>query len=264
MNRIIIALTGLFLFAACNNEPTVKEEKVKSIPDSEILQEDLTVEAIIDSVYEKYGSALIDQSNVYFDFRDFQYAYEQDKSGLKRSRKFTNDKGENVFDLWQGDSLIRTINGRKVKLIEKDEKAYINSINSVFYFAFLPKALKDPSVNTELLDEVEINEKMYYKIKVTFEEDGGGDDFHDIFLYWVSIEDYSMDYFAYQYFTEGGGIRFREASQTKVVNGIVFQDYLNYGPKENIMDRYNEVVAIYKEDGLKVVSEINLENIRVE
>ncbi|HZH85747.1 MAG TPA: DUF6503 family protein [Brumimicrobium sp.] len=263
MNRIIIAFTFLFLLTACVNSPDIKGETIET-SDSEVLQEELTLEAIIDSVYLKYGSQFIDQSNIYFDFRDFQYAYVQDKAGLKRSRKFTNDKGEEVFDLWQGNSLVRTINGKPIELIEKDERAYMNSINSVFYFAFLPKSLKDPAVNTELVDEVEIKGKMYYKIKVTFDEDGGGEDFHDIFLYWIAVEDYSMDYLAYQYFTEGGGVRFREVSKTQEVKGILFQDYFNYGPKEDMMDDYINVDSYFSANGLKVVSEIKLENIRVE
>jgi len=261
MNRVIIVLAGLVLFAACTTEPEVKN--ISGAPNAEVLQEDLTLEAIIDSVYHKYGSERINTASIYFDFRDFKYAYEQDKAGLKRSRKFTNDKGEQIYDVWQGNDLTRTINGKHVELTEKEEKAFINSMNSVFYFAFLPKALKDPAVNTELLDEVEVKGKMYYKIKVTFDEEGGGDDFHDIFLYWISIEDYSMDYFAYQYFTEGGGVRFREVLATKEVGGIVFQDYNNYGPIEDFMDRYEEVDVIFSENGLQLVSEIKLENIEV-
>ncbi|HLW30430.1 MAG TPA: DUF6503 family protein [Brumimicrobium sp.] len=263
MNKLVSFVAfGLLLLTACSNENV---EKSKSIVDnSDDLLEDLTVEEIIDSVYYKYGSEEINSSNIYFEFRDFKYAYEQDQAGVKRSRKFTNDKGEEVYDVWQGNDLARTINGKQVQLTEKDEKAYINSINSVFYFAFLPKALKDPAVNTELIDEVEIKGKMYYKIKVTFDEQGGGDDFHDIFLYWIGIEDYSMDYFAYQYFTEGGGVRFREVIGKREVGGICFQAYNNYGPKENIMDRYEEVDAIFIENGLELVSEIKLENIRVE
>lgn len=264
MNKVFIAFTGLFLFAACSAETeTVQVEKVEVSSNEEEL-DDLSVEAIIDSVYQKNGSGLIDKSNISFDFREFRYAYIQGTDGVKRSRKFTNKKGEAVVDIWQGDSLKRAINGKVIKLTEKDEKAYINSINSVFYFGFLPKALKDPAVNTELIDEVEINDKMYYKIKVSFDEDGGGEDFHDIFLYWIGIEDYAMDYWSYQYFTEGGGIRFRAVDKVQEVNGILFKDYLNYGPKEDMMNDYTNVDKVYSEDGLKLVSEIRLENIRVE
>lgn len=262
MNKVFIALTSLFLLTACNDEakPSVGEE-VEFI---ELEFDDLTVEAIIDSVYMRSGSGLIDKSNIYFDFRDFEYAHVVGVYGIERSRKFTNEKGEAIVDLWVGDSLKRTINGKMVKLSAKDERAYKNSINSVFYFGFLPKALKDPAVNTELIDEVEINGKMYYKIKVTFDEEGGGEDFHDIFLYWIGIEDFGMDYMAYQYFTEGGGIRFRAVDKIQEVNGILFRDYLNYGSKEDMMDDYINVDKAYVSGGLKLVSEIRLENIEVD
>lgn len=263
MNKIFIAFTGLFLFAACSGEAELVEEGRVGISVDEQDVEDLSVDAIIDSVYLKSGSALIDQSNISFDFREFKYSQVQGTSGMMKSRQFTNKKGEAVVDTWQGDSLIRTVNGKVVNLSEKDENAYKNSINSVFYFGFLPKALKDPAVNAELIDEVEINEKMYYKIKVTFDEEGGGEDFHDIFLYWIGIEDYSMDYMAYQYFTENGGIRFRAVDKVQEVNGILFRDYLNHAPKENLMNDYISVDKVFSNDGMKLVSEIRLENIEV-
>lgn len=263
MNKVIIAFTGLLLFTACGGESEAVKEVETEVSSNDQELDDLAVEAIIDSVYQKNGSGVIDKSNVFFDFREFQYAYMQGVDGLQQSRKFINDKGEAVVDIWKGDSLKRIINGKLVKLSEKDENAFKNSINSVFYFAFLPKALKDPAVNAELLDEVEINDKMYYKIKVTFDEDGGGEDFHDIFLYWIGIEDYAMDYMAYQYFTNDGGIRFRAVDQVKEVNGVLFKDYLNYAPKENLMNDYLNVDKVFTNDGLKLVSEIRLENIEV-
>ncbi|RYM31503.1 hypothetical protein ERX46_16490 [Brumimicrobium glaciale] len=263
MNKVFIAFTSLFLFTACSEKAEKETEQKIEVTTSDNELDDLSIEAIIDSVYQKNGSGLIDKSNISFDFREFQYAYMQGVDGVKQSRKLTNDGGEAVVDSWQGDSLIRTINGKVVKLSKKDENAFRNSINSVFYFAFLPKALKDPAVITELLDEVEINDKMYYKLKVTFNEDGGGEDFHDIFLYWIGIEDYAMDYMAYQYFTNDGGIRFRAVDQVKEVNGILFKDYLNYAPKENLMNDYLSVDEVFSNDGMKLVSEIRLENIEV-
>ena len=264
MNKVFIAFTSLFLFTACSGETEIVEEERVEVSADEQDVEELSVDAIIDSVYIKNGSGLIDQSNISFDFRQFKYAKMQGASGVMKSRKFTNKNGEAIVDTWQGDSLIRTVNGKVVKLTEKDENAYKNSINSVFYFAYLPKALKDPAVNSELIDEVEINDKMYYKIKVTFDEEGGGEDFHDIFLYWIGIVDYSMDYMAYQYFTEEGGIRFRAVDKVKEVNGILFKDYLNYAPKENLMNDYMSVDKVFANDGMKLVSEIRLENIVVE
>lgn len=263
MNKVIIAFASLVLLTACTDDSTQVENNEIESETQDLLISDLSVEDIVDSVYRKNGSGLIDQFNISFDFREFQYARMRSDSGLMKSRKFTNKKGEAIVDTWQGDSLVRTVDGKVIELLEKDQNAYKNSINSVFYFAFLPKALKDPAVNLVLVDEVEIAEKMYYKIKVTFNEEGGGEDFHDIFLYWIGVEDYAMDYMAYQYFTLEGGIRFRAVDQTQEVNGILFKDYLNYAPKENLMNDYMSVDKVFSNDGMKLVSEIRLENIEV-
>lgn len=118
-----------------------------------------------------------------------------------------------------------------------------------------------------MIEEVELKNKMYHKIRVTFDEEGGGEDFHDIFLFWIGVEDYAMDYMAYQYFTEGGGIRFRAANNKNEVNGVTFTDYENYGPKSetktDLMENYLTVDKAYINGSLELVSEIKTENIRV-
>lgn len=72
------------------------------------------------------------------------------------------------------------------------------------YFAFLPLWLKDPAVIVEDQGRSVIKGKEYHKIRITFEQEGGGDDFEDVFLYWFDVKDYSMDYLAYKYFTGKG------------------------------------------------------------
>lgn len=261
MNKLLLIFTSLLLVVSCAEKPDeVKEESA----DEFVAVKPQNVEAIIDSVYRKSGVEKINQSDIYFKFRKFDFAYVQGSGGLERSRSFLNDEGNRIVDLWRGDSVIRTVNGEKIELSEKKENAYKNSINSVFYFGYLPKALKDPAVNSDLIDTVQIKNKDYYKIKVTFDEEGGGEDYHDIFLYWIGVEDYAFDYLAYQYFTNDGGIRFRAVDKITEVDGIEFRDYLNYAPKENLMNDYFNVDQVYENDGLEVVSEIRLEEIVVE
>ncbi|RFC54702.1 DUF6503 family protein [Brumimicrobium aurantiacum] len=261
MNKLLLIFTSLLLVVSCAEKPDeVKEESA----DEFVAVKPQNVEAIIDSVYRKSGVEKINQSDIYFKFRKFDFAYVQGSDGLERSRSFLNDEGDRIVDLWRGDSVIRTINDEKIDLSKKKENAYKNSINSVFYFGYLPKALKDPAVNSDLIDTVQIKNKDYYKIKVTFDEEGGGEDYHDIFLYWIGVEDYALDYLAYQYFTNDGGIRFRAVDKITEVDGIEFRDYLNYAPKENLMNDYFNVDQVFENDGLEVVSEIRLEEIVVE
>ncbi len=104
--------------------------------------------------------------------------------------------------------------------------------------------------------------EKYHLIKVTFGKEGGGDDFDDEFLYWIGTEDYFIDFMAYSYHTDGGGVRMREVSGVQEVGGIRFQNYLNLQPEVHDTP-VEEMQALYTSGRLELLSEINLENIKV-
>ncbi|MCR9084335.1 MAG: hypothetical protein NXH89_18040, partial [Cyclobacteriaceae bacterium] len=94
-------------------------------------------------------------------------------------------------------------------------------------------------------------------------QDGGGEDFDDEFLYWIGTEDFYVDFMAYSYHTDGGGVRFREVSSVVTVDGIRFQNYLNFKPEDKNTPVEN-MQELYEKGNLELLSEINLENIQVE
>jgi len=71
-----------------------------------------------------------------------------------------------------------------------------------------------------------------------------------------------LDYLAYKYATNGGGVRFREAYNTRVVEGIRFVDYNNYKP-ENKEVSLSELDQLFTEEKLKLVSKIETEKVKV-
>ena len=135
-------------------------------------------------------------------------------------------------------------------------------VNSVHYFAQLPYGLNAPAVIKELLGETNIKEKPYYVIGVTFKQEGGGVDFDDKFVYWVHKETFTVDYLAYSYSTNGGGIRFREAYNPRVLGGIRFVYYNNYKP-EGLTTPLKSLAPIFEANKLALLSKIELENISV-
>ncbi|MEM9686700.1 MAG: DUF6503 family protein, partial [Bacteroidota bacterium] len=71
-----------------------------------------------------------------------------------------------------------------------------------------------------------------------------------------------MDYLAYEFHVNGGGLRFREAYNIRTVNGIRFVDYNNFKPKTkntNIYDLDNS----FENGELELLSEIILEDVEV-
>jgi hypothetical protein len=121
----------------------------------------------------------------------------------------------------------------------------------------LPQPLSDPAVIASRKKDVSIKQKEYYSIEVKFSENNGGEDFEDIFMYWFDKEDYSMDYLAYQYNTDGGGVRFREAYNSRVIDDIIFQDYNNF--KASIGTPLIELPTLFEQNKLELLSKIELE-----
>lgn len=223
--------------------------------------EKMDVQKIVDNSIKDSGGELYPDSEVSFISRNIDYSFKKEDGKDVISRTFTKDSTE-ISDIYGPNGFKRHVNGDLTAVPDSMATRYYNSINSVYYFAKLPYGLNDSAVNKELVGEVSIKGKEYYKIKVTFDKQGGGEDFEDIFMYWFNTKTFKPDYLAYQYFVDGGGFRFREAYNERYVNGIRFVDYKNYKPIGKI-NSVHELDDAFQNNGLKQVSEIRLENIKV-
>jgi hypothetical protein len=219
-------------------------------------------EKIINKSVEAHGGERLKSAQISFTFRDRQYEIFKSPDAFNYSRSFTEDSSR-VIDYLNNEGFSRTVNGERVTLSDKNSNAYANSVNSVAYFAFLPYGLNDAAVIKEYLGMEELEGNDYHVIKVTFEEDGGGEDHQDEFLYWIDQEDFLIDYMAYTYHTDGGGLRFRKAIKSHEVSGLILQDYENYKPEDETIP-VEDISTLFKQDRLSLLSEILLEDIRVE
>ena len=216
---------------------------------------------IIDKTIKTAGGNLYEIATIDFDFRDFHYRSKRN-GGMYTYFRIKIDSSVHVQDILDNDGFQRLINNKPVEVADSMAVKYSNSINSVIYFALLPYGLNDDSVNKELLGETEISGKDYYKIRVTFDEEGGGEDHEDVFIYWIEKDNYTIDFLAYQFFTEGGGYRFRKAKNSRIINGIRFADYTNFKPIAGKIE-LEQIDSLYENNGLEQISEINLKNINV-
>lgn len=220
-------------------------------------------EKIVDSAIEAHGGKAFESSKIDFDFRNIHYTIYKTPSAYEYIREFTDSTGT-VKDVLNNAGFVRTVNGTKIDtLTEERVGAFSRSINSVAYFAFLPYGLNDAAAIKTYLGESELKGEKYHLVKVTFQPEGGGEHYEDEFLYWFGKDDYLMDYMAYSYHTDGGGVRMREVSGVTEVGGIRFQDYLNLKPEDKNTP-VEKMQELYISGNLEKLSEIILENIRVE
>lgn len=188
---------------------------------------------VVDASIAYHGLEKLHDADFSLSFRNMDYTYSMHEGMYEYTRTQTDSLGATVVDVLNNKGLIRTINGQEVELTEERNGAYSRSVNSVIYFFRLPFGLNDEAVRKTYKGEVEIKGRKFHEVKVTFAQEGGGDHFEDVFLYWFDVEDFSMDYMAYLYFTDGGGLRMREAINSRRVNGALIQDYINMKPKND-------------------------------
>jgi hypothetical protein len=216
---------------------------------------------IIDTAIENHGGSQFERIHLSFDFRNRHYTYQRQGGQFRYTREFADSSGQ-VTDILSNAGFTRLISGDTVSLPDERQKAFTNSVNSVLYFAVLPYGLNDAAARKTYVKETELKGEPYHLIRVHFEQDGGGDDYEDEFLYWIHTQKHTMDYLAYRYHTEGGGLRFREAINARKLGGIRLQDYLNYKPlsPEATLDSLG---ALFARGELELLSEIELINPQV-
>jgi len=217
---------------------------------------------VVDKAIEAHGGEKFQKVKVEFDFRERHYTSMRNRGKYTYTRAF-NDSTGRVKDVLTNDSFHREINGNRVPITDERAEAFSNSVNSVVYFALLPYGLNDPAVRKSYIGERTIRGNAYHLIRITFEEEGGGQDFEDVFLFWINPENFRVDYFAYSYKSDGGGIRFREAINPRILNGLLFQDYNNFKPKSDTVT-LDQMQELFESNALEKMSLINLENIKVE
>ncbi len=240
MKQIIFLLAVVLLFSSCSRSKDPQ--------------------AIVDESILVAGGENFEDTEIEFQFRDREYGYKKVGGKFEYVRLF-KDSASVVRDVLTNDGFAREIDGIPVEVPDTMAVKYSNSINSVIYFALLPYGLNDRAVNKEYIGESMIKGKEYHKVRVTFDQEGGGEDFQDVFFYWIGKDDSKVDYLAYSYLTDGGGIRFREAYNERYIDGVRFVDYINYKPSGEIA--FEDIEQSYLNNGLTELSKIELKDIKV-
>ncbi|NNF03281.1 MAG: hypothetical protein HKN17_02340 [Rhodothermales bacterium] len=221
------------------------------------------VQSVIDRSIDRHGGDVINRARIEFDFRDYHFVLDRNDGMFSYERTYTDSTGRRHEEIINNDGIFKNIDGESVRVDSLLHKKIGDDVNSVAYFTLLPIPLNDDAVIKEDLGSVDMNGEPYRKIGITFRPEGGGRDYQDRFLVWIHENAHTMDYFAYYYFTDETGSRFRVADSVHSVGGARLTDYLNLtydGLTARTIDRYDE---LWNADSLRLVSEVRIENVTV-
>ncbi len=244
MKKLLLILTISLFIASCDKKETP------------------SAQSIVDHAIVVAGGEKFNHFDVDFYFRNINYkAFRNNgKFELQRVRK---DSVNTLIDAISNNGFKRLLNNNILPVADSMVPRYTASVNSVHYFSVLPYGLNDAAVKKNYLGEVTIKEKTYNKIEVTFEQEGGGEDFEDVFIYWFNTSTHKADYIAYSYNEDHGkGLRFREAYNERIVEGIRFVDYNNYKPNDESVP-VSDLDKTFEQGEMKLLSKIELEKVSV-
>ena len=257
MKNMVKGFILLVLLAGCADKAK-KQQHADMGMEAEKAKSEKVVEILVNTI-KAHGGNLYDSAHYQFIFRDKQYSF-NNKNGYTYTVVATDSLGNIVVDSLHNGIFKRSINNRPVDLSQKNSSIYSNALNSVIYFATLPYKLSDKAVRPTYLGETVIEGEDYDVVKVTFGEAGGGKDHEDEFCYWINKNSHYMNYMAYSYQTNDGGVRFRSAYNPRTVDGIRFQDYINWeAPIGTPLERLPE---LYESGQIKELSKIETEAIQ--
>lgn len=236
---------AVLLFSSCSEE-----------------KKELTANEIIDKAIQNAGGNRYENAEIEFIFRKKEYKSKRKAGKFQLERVGLDSVGNRVKDILTNDGLQRQINDTTTKLQDSLILPVGNSINSVHYFVHLPYGLNAPAANKKLIGKDSIAGREYYEIKVQFAEEGGGTDHEDEYLYWIDTQNFEVDYLAYNFDVNGGGIRFRKAFNHRIIEGIRFVDYENY-KYEELSTPLHKLDSLYEKRELELLSLIETKDVKV-
>lgn len=226
-----------------------------------------SAEAVVDSAIAAHGGETLDRAVVQFDFRGDQYRIRQDGGQFHYRRTYTDSLDQTVVDGLTNNGPYRVVEGDTVSLSQEEQSALKTTVNSVTYFSLLPQPLSDSAVQPAYQGRDTIEGTPYHRVRVTFQQEGGGDDWEDVFMYWFRTDTYAMDYLAYAFGLGPDdmdrGTRFREAYNVRRINGVRVADYMNYTSDTLSYDQMHRYPDLWAQDALELVSRIEIDSVRI-
>ncbi len=222
--------------------------------------------AVVDSARAAHGASVLDRAVVTFTFRGDTYRVRQDDGRYHYRRTSTDSLGRTVVEGLTNEGVYRVVEDDTVSLSASERDAVETTVNSVTYFALLPEPLGDPAVQPTYSGRDTIDGVPYHRVRVTFQREGGGKDWQDVFMYWFRTDTHAMDYLAYAFGQEPDeepGTRFREAYNVRRINDVRMADYHNYTVDTLSAAQMAQYPDLWARDALQLVSRVELDSVQV-
>ncbi len=216
-----------------------------------------SADEVLEQAAEAHGLTREARLDVAFTFRGVPHRIHLDGTDVRYERTV-----DDAVHRLVGDQLTIVSDGEPLEVEPARADALRRSLNSVAYFATLPRPLFDDAVIATALGRTRLADQRWDTVEVRFRAEGGGDDHEDVFRYWFDPKTHEMGFLAYTFAVNEGGVRLRRVVRRHEHDGVVLVDWANHGldgPDHTIDD----AVAAYERGELPQLSTIALEDVEL-
>lgn len=235
----------MIVFTSCQRNDTKKVE--------------ITGKNILDTCIKHQGGSIFNASKITFTTKDVGYEminYE-DKVKYTMTKSFkdglhivTYDRG--FVQYFRNDTL-------------REKSSYNNLVvnyrlEKFLYTLSIPFNLTFNGTKVERLEDVKIRSTDYYSLHITFAKVEGIPE--NQFILYINKENNQMEYLTLKYDLLGVPISFRKFINPRVINGVLFQDFISF-TTTNEAPVLEEIYKEYNRATLKDSKPVTFKNIEV-
>ncbi|MEO0601510.1 MAG: DUF6503 family protein, partial [Myxococcota bacterium] len=216
-----------------------------------------TADEVLKDAAEAHGLTRDQRVELAFTFRGTPYRLRLDGADVRYERTV-----EGIVQRLRGNRFEVLRDGEPLPLPAAQSDGLRRSLNSVGYFATLPRPLFDEAVIATSLGRTDLAGRAWDTVEVRFREEGGGDDHDDVFRYWFDPTTHELGFLAYTFQVNEGGVRLRKVVARTEVDGVVLVDWSNHGWNGH-GHTIEAAMKAYETGTLPQLSTIELDGIRV-
>lgn len=248
MNKILLSSVLLLALYSCNNSST------------ETLDTAYDQEKVLQNILETHGVKSFDENTIHLKIENTKYTHR-----MMEGRPFLSQ--ERIKDLqthkatYYGGTVNYLIDGSL-----QDESTYPRMMleRSLYGFLqtyFIPFTLRTNDVKWSSLPEVTIRSAEYFVLQGQITNEIPLPP--DTYILYIDKEKFTIDYLALRHPLTSNVNQFRRMINPRKINGVLFQDYIIFTPKDSTIP-LEQLYEYFNKTDLKVIRTIALNEIEVD
>lgn len=254
-----IFLMFIFLLLSCKNDS--KKNKVKEEVEKEVLELKLKSneagEKFITELAQESGAIKRENSEIQFEVDEYSFSIIRNCGMFEIRRTYKKENREYVETLSNSD-FMQKIDGNKTDLEEVYETS--EKIKAQAFYAEFPFGLNSPTMRKHYVEDEEIEQEKYAKVKVEFIEKTGDQPEIKQLTLWLA-EDGKVAFIAAEE-KDDATVEFRKIINTTTQKELDFYEYEVYASDKKSLTA-NEAAKAFEKGELKQKGTQKFKNIKM-